>query len=389
MPRVGRYDVVIIGGGCAGLSLARELCAVPNPPKTLVLESRQHYTNDRTWCFWADEEHTLKPLVSHSWSHWDISSSSGSGIAHSASDVSYQMIRSEDFYNHALSVIDLEPNVSLQTQAQVLGIRKEPNQLEIGLADSLVYGRRVVDTRPPPRTELEKSTLLQCFMGKEVTTEQPVFNPKKAGLMTGMRCDELGFRFLYVLPLSSRRALIETTRFSATLCPKAQLARDLEQDISVLLGGQQWGVDREEYGALPMGMPVAPATDSGVYRAGISGGALRAATGYGFQNIQSWATNFASFLAGHDPLARVRERKLEAFMDDLFLRTVRRHPERAAEFFLAVAEALDGEQFAEFMSRQPRASIWRRVVRALPPGPFISSLFSGPVRALPQGAVAR
>ncbi len=51
------FDLVIIGGGCAGLSLAYQLSQFgENCPKTLIIEERELYTNDRTWCFWDLKE---------------------------------------------------------------------------------------------------------------------------------------------------------------------------------------------------------------------------------------------------------------------------------------------------------------------------------------------
>jgi len=47
------HDLIIIGGGCAGLSLAARLSRYGgDAPRTLVVDSRTSYTNDRTWCFW-------------------------------------------------------------------------------------------------------------------------------------------------------------------------------------------------------------------------------------------------------------------------------------------------------------------------------------------------
>ncbi|GHD36282.1 lycopene cyclase family protein [Halioglobus pacificus] len=389
MSRVDVYDVVIIGGGCAGLSLARELCRIPTSPKTLVLESRGNYVNDKTWCFWASNNHHLYHLVSKEWAKWEISTVSGDAITHSASGRSYQMIRSIDFYNDALDIIDREPNVNVRTQAPVFGIRRDADGLEISLPDGAVYARRVVDTRPPTQKKLQSATLLQCFMGHEVETERPVFDPHKAGLMTDMRDDGLGFRFVYVLPLSSQRALVETTRFCTTLCPKAQLAKDLEEDTRNLLGGQDGRVIYAECGALPMGMPATEGADKEVYRAGISGGALRAATGYGFQNIQQWAERFAYSLSGYGSETHASASKFQSFMDEIFLRTLKRHPDRSAEFFHSIAATLEGGEFSDFMSGYSRLGVWRRIVQSLPPRPFLNTLLHRQDNIASQRVVVR
>ena len=48
------FDYIIIGGGCAGLSLAYELEIHKKlKNKTLaIIEPREEYKRDKTWSFW-------------------------------------------------------------------------------------------------------------------------------------------------------------------------------------------------------------------------------------------------------------------------------------------------------------------------------------------------
>ena len=58
------FDYVIIGGGCAGLSLAYEL-ELHNKllNKTLaIIETRPDYKRDKTWSFWKVFDHNFKIL---------------------------------------------------------------------------------------------------------------------------------------------------------------------------------------------------------------------------------------------------------------------------------------------------------------------------------------
>ena len=61
-------------------------------------------------------------------------------------------------------------------------------------------------------------------------------------------------------------------------------------------------------------------------------------------------------------------------MDAIFLRALHDRPERGAEFFLTIAAALSGDEFAEFMSGNAGIGLWCKVLRALPPAPFVQSL---------------
>ena len=59
------FDFIIIGGGCAGLSLAYELeihGKLKN--KTLaIIEPRDEYKKDKTWSFWKTYSHNFDDCV--------------------------------------------------------------------------------------------------------------------------------------------------------------------------------------------------------------------------------------------------------------------------------------------------------------------------------------
>ena len=59
------FDYIIIGGGCAGLSLAYEL-QINNKikNKTLaIIEPREIYERDKTWSFWKVNPHNFEDCV--------------------------------------------------------------------------------------------------------------------------------------------------------------------------------------------------------------------------------------------------------------------------------------------------------------------------------------
>ena len=69
------FDYVIIGGGCAGLSLAYEL-AVNNKldKKSLaIIEPRTEYKRDKTWSFWKVIDHNFDDCIIKKWNSTHIS----------------------------------------------------------------------------------------------------------------------------------------------------------------------------------------------------------------------------------------------------------------------------------------------------------------------------
>ncbi|MDC0396008.1 lycopene cyclase family protein, partial [Candidatus Pelagibacter sp.] len=68
------FDYIIIGGGCAGLSLAYEL-EIHNKlkDKTLaIIEPRLEYKKDKTWSFWKTTDHNFDDCIKKSWQNFSI-----------------------------------------------------------------------------------------------------------------------------------------------------------------------------------------------------------------------------------------------------------------------------------------------------------------------------
>ena len=68
------FDYVIIGGGCAGLSLAYELEINEKlKDKTLaIIEPRTEYKKDKTWSFWKVASHNFDDCIKKSWKNFTI-----------------------------------------------------------------------------------------------------------------------------------------------------------------------------------------------------------------------------------------------------------------------------------------------------------------------------
>ena len=68
------FDYIIIGGGCAGLSLAYELEIHKKlKNKTLaIIEPRKEYKRDKTWSFWKVTPHNFDDCVKKNWTSFSI-----------------------------------------------------------------------------------------------------------------------------------------------------------------------------------------------------------------------------------------------------------------------------------------------------------------------------
>lgn len=375
-------DLLIVGGGCAGLSLAMHLAANPKrSPRTLILESRSHYQNDRTWCFWGDDKTPFAAKARHDWRHVTVSHA-GRVTRLDCGTSPYRMLASDQFYAAALEAIHQAPKLQLQlsspllSEAQFRGGRWHAETPQGALSAAMV-----VDTRPLLANTVE-ALLWQSFYGHEIECESPVFDHSCVELMNFSSISSERVAFSYVLPMSPTRALVEFTVFAAQPLAASALAADLDAAIQQRVQGAGFILRRSEQGILPMGQtkPATTAAETGpaasYLRAGLFAGAARPATGYAFQRIQHWAADCAGRLTrGSRLVGQSQDPALLVWMDHMFLSVILDQPQRAPELFATMFARVDSQRLIRFLSDRGRLADYAAMIVALPCQPFLRQLF--------------
>jgi lycopene beta-cyclase len=369
-----RVDLAIIGGGCAGLSLARELADRQTPQSIIILEPRTQYQDDRSWCFWSTPEHALSILVSHSWSTWRFGLQGQAVDTKNSSLHPYQYIRSADFYRDCWKKIAQCPSITASLGTTVTCVKKQDDGWHIDTTQGSFFATQVIDTRPPSSTHFAQSTLYQCFLGAEIQLGHGINTEHFAlELMTDMRLLDGEFCFTYLLPLGQDRLLIELTLFASRPYP-AEALREAFDQLLAERGLTDSPSLRIEYGNLPMGLPV---QRSDPPRAGLGGGALRPSSGYGFMRIQRWAEQCAEHYCKQ---GTVIPQTLSNFwlqkMDQLFLSVIQSQPSLAPTLFNKLLGKTQTERFIRFMNDRASLIDYFHIVMCLPKKPFIQALLS-------------
>ena len=372
------YDLIILGGGCAGLSLARRLSELgEDSPQTVILESRSSYTDDRTWCFWGEDTAQLTHLVRHRWS-WASVAAEGKTVKVDCSAFPYSMIPSLAFYDESLEMISQAPQLLLEAGVSVLSEPlKVGNNWQVETSAGMRSARMVVDTRPLQTPQRQAAGLRQSFVGHEIECAEPIFQPDVAELMHFEPVCEGEILFFYLLPLAENRALIEATIFSAEPLGPDRFEKDMQEFITRRVQGASYTIRRSEHGILPMSI-LSPQgnPDASYVSAGLTAGAARPSSGYTFQRIQRWAADCAKALgAGLPPLPHARDSMLLRGMDAIFLRVLRLQPEIAPELFLALFQKVEIAILVRFMSDRGTLSDYAAIASALPSGPFLRQTF--------------
>jgi len=325
------YDYIIAGAGCAGLSLLMRMLDEPalQQKKILLIDRSPKKQNDRTWCFWEKGEGYFEPVVHHQWHKLFVKHPKGEKDL-DMGEYAYKMIRSEDFYRHCFYRINKAANVTVM-YGEVSGIDAAKGTMAFN--HSIYTAEKIFSSvlLHPPQLQPDKWYLIQHFRGWVIETDDDFFDPTAADLMNFRTSQEHGCTFLYMLPVSKRRALLEYTLFTEKELASDQYDKGLRDFISAELKLKTYRIADTEQGIIPMTNLVFPSYEGKVTFLGTAGGQTKASTGYTFQFIQQHAKKIVDALLHDQPIkaypARFR------FYDSVLLRILAEQKIQGADIF--------------------------------------------------------
>ena len=351
------FDYIIIGGGCAGLSLAYEL-EVNNKlnEKTLaIIETRDHYKRDKTWSFWKVFDHNFEDCVIKSWNNFTINSPEGFRELVNKS-FPYQSINSEKFYKKINSKLSSNSNISFFRSLS-----------EVNSENSLVFNSVFEGT-------LDKSKLWQHFQGIEIETSNDIFDDRIVNLMD-FNCDQKNdVHFFYTLPFNKNKALIETTWLS-NLQDQSLMDYDLQLEnyIKNNLGIKNYKINFMEKGAIPLFYPNFKNDDKTI-NIGSAGGMTRLSTGYTFLNIQEHSKYIVKNIDKIKEIETYNIGRKYQFLDKIFLKVLENHPKKMPEIFFNMFKTSSNTSI-KFLSNKSNIFEDINIISKMPKLIFMKALF--------------
>ncbi len=390
------------GSGLSGLTLALELARRPffRDIKIILIDRDNKSRNDRTWCFWAKSEEPLPNIVHKTWGQCLFF---GNGVEKTL-DIApyrYHMIRGLDFYQWAIAELAQFPNIQ-RIQTNILAIDAAEGIVRTDAGDfqgewvfnssfihSDVHHSSFRDrhsalpanhpTKPAPQ---DSTFLLQHFKGWIIETPIAVFNPDAVTFMDYRLDQHRETRFVYVLPLSETRALVEFTVFSPELCPAEEYDSELRRYISGVLKIKEYQVEEEEFGVIPMtDLPLLPSGVGRVINIGTPGGFVKASSGYAFLRTQRKLRAFADAWerTGKADATILQSKKGFRALDSIMLRVLRDGLVSGSDFFSLLFKKLPAPLVFRFLDEDASLVDVIRVLSAPPSWPF----FKAAIRQLP------
>jgi lycopene beta-cyclase len=422
------FDYVLVGGGLQSGLLALAIKHYHPEASVLLLERDSKLAGNHTWSYHpGDVPQTcrgwMQPLADYRWSAYEVRL----GSFRTRVDLNYATVSSEHFARVITDLFDASPLRGKHPFAATSAVAgkelhgrdldsstlvREPRRIGMESLWELrtlmhvdridahtvhtqsgetFQGRLVIDCRGKIGQNVRfTGSGFQKFHGFEVlldrdwTCDVPI-------VMDSVADQRDGFRFIYTLPFTPRRILVEDTRFSNTPDMDRHESWDLVSRYLESHGFTLVDTVREESGVLPMPFSpeLLPAASSPL-AGGYAGGWFHAATGYSFPLAVAYADAVAS---GPIDAARLRLERLAdkhrwranfaRFLNRLLFRLVA--PKYRPTIFRRFYRVLSPEAIERFYSHNFTAIDAMRIVVGMPPtvlglrpGTFLRSFFQGP-----------
>lgn len=392
------YDVIIIGAGLSGLSLACHLVQSPWRNRSILLVDKVAAArDDRTWCYWSNAPTMFDGAVSRTWDRLRVA---GAGFERTLDlgDYRYKMIRGAGFHCHARAVLAAHDNVTL-AQGVVERIEDGPAGARVRVDGRTVSATWVFDSRFLPSEmgsdDARYHTLKLHFKGWEIETPEPAFDPGMPTLFD-FRTPQAGeVRFFYVLPITDRRALVEYTLFAPRVLPRRGYEDALRHYLCYASGVTGFRVLREEGGVIPAtDRPFPRRAGEHVMNIGTRGGRVKPSTGYAFMRVQQdSAAIVASLVRRGHPFDVPADSRRYRLYDSILLDIMCRRGGEIAPIFTAMFAHNRIERVLRFLDEIGSARENLLLIATLPPRLFLESIGRAvagiPAAPGPGGSVAR
>jgi len=351
------FDYIIIGGGCAGLSLAYELEIHKKlENNTLaIIEPRNEYRRDKTWSFWKIIPHNFDDCVKKSWKNFSINVPNKTKFLE-CNKYPYQSVDSGLFYKKINDKLKQNKNINFFKNID-----------EINTKNSFIFNS-------VPELNENDYDLWQHFCGVEIETKNNFFDDEMMNLMD-FDCEQRGsVHFFYTLPFTKNKALVETTWLS-TMHDNSQ--KDYENQIKEYLENhlkiKEYKINYKEEGAIPLFNP-SNKSENNKINIGTAGGMTRLSTGYTFLNIQEHSKFIRENL---ENIAKTKVFEIEKkyqFLDKIFLRVIKRNSEIMPNIFFKMFSS-SSNTIIKFLSNKSNILEDFSIILKMPKLAFIKVLF--------------
>ncbi len=314
-----KYDYIICGGGASGLLLSNALISDSffDDKKILIIEKEAKVDNDKTLGFWDSKESILDEVVYKEWEYAEFKDSEFHN-SFRLNPFKYKMIKSSKFYSHLGEKISNADNFTY-LKAHIENIDQENKivKTDNGVFQSSIIFSSIYDDKG---VKFNKYPLLkQHFIGWTIETKDQSFDDNKITFMDFSVDQKNEIRFMYILPFSKNKALVEYTLFSSSVIDDKEYESEIKNYLKQNHITNYTILDKEK-GLIPMTCyPFFEKNTDSFFKIGTAGGWTKPSTGYTVKNSLEKIDLILNYLKKGKPLSKISFKNKFWYYDLLFL----------------------------------------------------------------------
>ncbi len=357
------YKAAIIGLGPSGLAVKKLIYDNSND-EIIAFENSDFEKRDNLFGFWLND--WMRPfnmLIEKKWNCWKISNEKKE-ILHKDNHHPYCVINYKSWRNYCLSSLD----------SLIIKNKKVINYCSVGDCYKILtednkeyFAEKIYDSRYKKEKNNE---LIQHFYGINIIADENSFNENQMTLMHFTKEKDL-LHFIYILPFSHNKALVESTVFSKVTQSEDWYRKKIYQYLESIKikNFREEGVEK---GVIPMFFIEEKSNyNKNIFNIGVRGGACKASTGYAFsfliKQIQLLKESNKSIVNVH--------RYLDKKMDKVFLNYLKNNNENG-DSFINLAKNLNGNEFQSFMMGTSNIITKLKIIKSMPKFKFFKALIN-------------
>ena len=373
------YDYTFSGLGLSTILVLNEMFEnnLLEGKRILIIEPNELAKDEKTWCYWEGDIGKFDNYINAKWNS-ALFKNENNSINCLNEGLVYKQISSTQFIENLFNKLVLNVSLTLKKETFV-SFKSNDFEVEI-VTDKNSYNSEYffssVLVNSNYKSSLKYPLLNQHFIGWFVETKYPFFDPDKATFMDFSVNQKQNTRFMYVLPFSKNKALIEYTLFSKDLLAEEEYEHEIELYMSKM-GITDYSILKKEQGNIPMTVfPFWKNNEKRVLFIGTAGGWTKASTGYTFQNSVKKAEEVVSFLKkGNEDFKNFHKWNNFTFYDSLFVDVLYTNNSLGKEIFSSMFTKVNPNLILKFLDEKTNLYEDFKIILACPKLPFLKALF--------------
>ena len=373
-----KFDYIIVGAGCSGLSLAYEMNVknLFNDKTCAIIDKRKEFNRDKIWSYWNIYEHSFYDCLINKWDKFCVKKNQNEIIL-DCENFQYQSIDSQKFYKKILDNLNSNKNIKLILNKSVDKIYENKDEAIVQCGDEIFRSDIIFNSSLDNKTTKE-SELFQHFYGCEVVFDENVNLPEYPIIMDFNCNQDSWVHFFYTLPMGKNKIFIENTWISneKSFAFERYIAEINYYIQNNLNYKKKYKTNYSEIGSIPMFHFKNNVKYKKLINIGTAGNLTRKSTGYTFLNIQKSVKQIVINISKKQNIKESSVSLKYNYLDNIFIKVLLEKKGSMYEVFFDLFKKNKTKDIVKFLSNTSNWFEDLRIILSMPKLIFIKKLLN-------------